>query len=76
MPGYLIEYNRVSRDWRVTSFTGPEGHREALVRRLEIEQTRSSEDWEIVSLNSDSLETVKKTHARYFEGRELDLASA
>lgn len=74
MPGYLVEYNRVSRDWRVTEFPGPDGHREALIKRLAVEKERPSEDWEIVSLNSDSFATVRRTHARYFEGRELSLA--
>lgn len=71
MPGYVVEYNRKSRDWKVTEFPGLEGHRAALHRRVELEVDRTDLDWEIVSLNSDSLETVKKTHARYFEGHEL-----
>lgn len=75
MAGFVIEYNRKSGDWRVTEFGGPEGHREALLRRIELDQTRTDPNWEYVSLNSDSLETVKKTHARYFEGREIQLAS-
>lgn len=71
MPGYVVEYNRKSRDWKVTEFPGAEGHRNALLKRLELEQSRPNADWEIVSLNSDSLGTIKKTHARYFEGHEL-----
>lgn len=74
MPGFVIEYHRKSRDWRVTEFGGPQGHREALRRRLELEPRRQSDDWEIVSLNSDSLATIQSTHARYFEGRELQSA--
>jgi hypothetical protein len=71
MPGFVVEYNRKSRDWRVTSFEGPDGHRAAMRRRIELEESRLDDDVEIVSLNSDSLETVRRTHARYFEGREL-----
>lgn len=75
MSGFLIEYNRKSGDWRVTEFAGPEGHRLALLRRLELDQSRTDENWEYVSLNSDSLDTVKKTHSRYFEGREIHLVA-
>lgn len=71
MSGFVIEYNRRSGDRRVTEFAGSEGHRQALLRRLELERERSNLDWEIVSLNSDSLETVKKTHSRYFSGRAI-----
>ncbi len=71
MPGFVVEYNRHSRDWRVTEFPGADGHRAAFQRRLELEKSRENDDWEIASLNSDSLETIKKTHARYFEGKEL-----
>jgi len=71
MSGFLVEYHRKNQEWKVTEFPGENGHREALVKRIELESSRPSEDWEIVSLNSDSLETIKKTHARYFEGKEL-----
>lgn len=71
MSGFVIEYNRRSGMRRVTNFIGAEGHREALLRRLELEKSREDEDWEIASLNSDSLETLMKTHARYFKGEEL-----
>lgn len=71
MPGYVIEYHRPSGDRRVYEFPGETGHQEALQFRLRLEDERVDEDWEIASLNSDSLDTVKKTHARYFRGREL-----
>jgi hypothetical protein len=76
MPGYVIEYNRITGDRTVLEFPGPSGHREALLARLRIEKERPSEDWEIVSLNSDSLETVKKTHSRYFTGKQVAQMSA
>ncbi|MDT0116405.1 hypothetical protein Q9R20_05315 [Microbacterium sp. PRF11] len=71
MAGFVIEYNRRSGERRVHTFPGEDGHREALRRRFELEETRESEDWEIVSLNSDSIETVQRTHARYFERDRL-----
>ncbi|NQX34568.1 hypothetical protein [Herbiconiux sp. VKM Ac-2851] len=71
MPGFVIEYHRRSGVWSVQEFSGPEGHKAALLERLEREDRRVDEDVEIVSLNSDSLSTIKKTHARYFTGREL-----
>jgi len=74
MPGFVIEYHRPSGDRRVYNFPGVTGHRDALRYRLELEDQRVDEDWEIASLNSDSLETLKKTHARYFVGRELQSA--
>lgn len=70
MPGFLVIYNRKSRDWSVQEFDGADGHKAALLRRLELEHDRTDQDVEIASLNSDSLETVKKTHSRYFEGAE------
>jgi len=69
--GFVIEYNRRTQDWSVTEFLSDTGHREALRLRLERERNRTDEDIEIVSLVSDSLQTIQKTHARYFVGREL-----
>jgi hypothetical protein len=71
MPGFVIEYNRRSRDYKVTTFDGERGHRDAFDLRLQLEADREDSDVEIVSLTSDSLETVKKTHSRYFSGRQL-----
>lgn len=66
MPGFVIQYNRRTRANTVTSFTAPDGHREAFKERLRLERENQDPDVEIVSLGSDSLETVKKTHSRYF----------
>ena len=74
MPGFVVEYNRKSSEWKVTEYPGADGHREALLRRLQLEAERTDPNWEIASLNSDSLETIKRTHARYFEGHELQSA--
>lgn len=68
MAGYVIKYNRVTGERIVREFPGRQGHRDALVLRLKLEKERENRDWEIVSLNSDSLETVQKTHSRYFTG--------
>lgn len=76
MSGYVIEYNRLTGDRKVIEFQGAFGHRDALLARLRIEKERPSGDWEIVSLNSDSLETVKKTHSRYFTGKQVAAMSA
>jgi hypothetical protein len=71
MAGFLIEYNRRTSDWSVTQFLSDTGHRDAMKLRLERERLRTDADVEIVSLVSDSLETIQKTHSRYFAGREL-----
>jgi hypothetical protein len=71
MPGFVVEYNRKSSEWKVTEFPGELGHRDALLKRIELENERTDTDWEIASLNSDSLDTIKRTHARYFKGQEL-----
>lgn len=68
MNGFVVEYNRRTREVRVTPFLGPEGHRAALKRRLQLEAERTDLEWEIASLASDSMETVRHTHSRYFEG--------
>lgn len=72
MTAFVIEYNRKTADRTVTSFPpGVEGRRAAMRRRLELEKTRTDTDVEIVSLVSDSIETLRRTHSRYFQGREL-----
>lgn len=54
--GLLDRVQPCARDWSVTQFLSDTGHRDAI---------------EVVSLVSDSLETIKKTHSRYFADREL-----
>jgi hypothetical protein len=76
MPGFVIEYNRITGDRLVTEYPGADGHRAALLRRLELEKSRPSAEWEIISLNSDSLDTVRKTHSRYFTGHAVHKMSA
>lgn len=71
MSGYVIQFDRRTGDRIVAEFEGVDGPRRALDQRLALESQRASDDWEIVSLNSDSLATVQKTHSRYFTGHEL-----
>lgn len=68
MPGYVIEFNRHTRERRVTEFHTP---REAMQRRLELESRRTDPNMEIAAMISDSLETLQRTHSRYFTGKEL-----
>lgn len=74
MPGFVIEYHRPTGTRRVHQFLGSNGHRDALEYRLELELERTDKDWEIASLNSESLDMLMRTHRRYFEGHELQSA--
>lgn len=71
MAGFVIQYHRSSGNRIVTEFEGVSGSRKALLERLRLERERPSNDWEIVSLNSDSLETIEMTHSRYFRGHSV-----
>jgi len=71
MSGFVIKYNRLTGERFVREFPGPKGHREAMQMRLRLEKERESRDWEVVSLSSDSLATVQKTHSRYFTGHPV-----
>jgi hypothetical protein len=75
MPGYLILYRRHSGERQVIEFGGPGGHREAVNMRLRLEAEKrfAGENIEIAAISSDSIETVRSTHSRYFEGDEVDL---
>jgi hypothetical protein len=65
--GFVIEFDRSTGDRRVTEFANPH---EAMEHRLQLEAARLNEDIEIVALISDSLETLQRTHSRYFTGEE------
>lgn len=75
MSGFVIVYHRPTGAHQVHEFPGPNGHREAMVYRLQLERERLDADVEIASLNSDSIETVMKTHSRYFAEPRLASAS-
>lgn len=67
MTAFVINFNRRTGEVEVTSFAEPGGHRAAILERLRREAERDDPDLEVVSLISDSLETVKQTHGRYFD---------
>ncbi len=66
MTAFLITYHRRTGAVNVTEYQGSDGRRQAMRERFRLEAERVDPDIEIVSLNSDSLETVKQTHSRYF----------
>lgn len=68
MTGFLVEYHRPSGDWSITEFPGERGRAEALRESFELERSRANTDYEIAVLATDSLETLKRTHSRYFNG--------
>ncbi|HET6734557.1 hypothetical protein [Mycobacterium sp.] len=68
MPSFVVEFNRHTRDRRVTEFASPH---EAMEYRLKLESTRTDEAVEIAALFSKSREALERTHSRYFTGKEL-----
>ena len=70
MTGFLIEYHRPSGDWSLRSFLGENGYRCAMEDSFVLERARSSEDFEVAALASDSIETLRATHSRHFRGTE------
>ena len=66
MPGFVIQYNKRTGARNVTEYLGSDGHRLALRERLRLERETNNPDIEIVSLVGRSLDTIKKTHSRYF----------
>ncbi|WP_136518405.1 hypothetical protein [Cellulomonas telluris] len=66
MTAFVIAYNRRTGERKVEEYAGPGGYREAFERRLRIEGS-ADPDVEVVSLVSDSLATIKRTHSRYFQ---------
>ncbi len=68
MSGFLLVYHRRSgRLETIEQFTGPTGAQDALRARISRESEIDDPDVEVVALNSDSEETLRRTHARYFE---------
>ena len=66
MSSFVVIYDRRTGKSEVRSHSGPQAHREAFRERLALEAQNHNPDVEIVSLISDSLETIKRTHSRYF----------
>ncbi len=67
MQSFVIEFNRHTRERTVHAMATP---REAIEYRLRLEQNREDSNIEIVVLTSASLETLERTHSRYFTGKE------
>ncbi|KAB1640571.1 hypothetical protein [Gulosibacter chungangensis] len=74
MSSFLIVYNRRSGHVKMRRFDGKSAAREALLERFRLEKSIEDPDVEVVALNSDSEETVRKTHSRYFQRENLDAA--
>lgn len=70
MSGFLIEYHRPTGDWSVQEFPGGSGRAEALEASFRMEKRRANSDYEIAVLTTDSIETLRSTHSRYFSGNE------
>ncbi|MFT3660912.1 MAG: hypothetical protein QM809_05815 [Gordonia sp. (in: high G+C Gram-positive bacteria)] len=68
MQSFVIEFNRRTRERRVTEFTSAQ---EAMRHRLELEKSRTDLDIEIAALTASSYEGLQRTHSRYFTGAEL-----
>lgn len=63
MTSFVIEYHRLSGELSVTPFSNP---REASEERFRRNQNRASSDIEVVTVTTDSLESLKRSHSRYF----------
>ncbi|WP_157116417.1 hypothetical protein [Nocardia vaccinii] len=72
MAGFLVIYEPETGDYQVIEYSGDTGQRAALQKRLKLESERrfEGESIEITALSADSLDSIKKTHARYFKGRQ------
>lgn len=66
MSSFVIQYNRRTGEVHVQEFKGTHANRQGIQRRVELERERTDKSVEIVSLVSDSLEMIRKTHSRYF----------
>ena len=67
LPAFVVEYNRRTRVRHVTEFGSS---REAMDHRLALEADRTDLNIEIATVSSKSLDTLKQTHSRYFNGEE------
>lgn len=65
---FVIEFNRRTRTRRVREL---DDARAAIQYRLQREGERSDPDVEIVALTSTSLESLQRTHSRYFTGEDI-----
>lgn len=63
MPGFVIQYNRKTGKVQYAQFPDL---RTATKKRMQLEQQRTDDDVEIISVTGDSLAEIESTHARYF----------
>lgn len=79
MVGIMIRYNRRTGDRIVREYLGENGYKDAVRNRLFLRNasiSSSADDLETVVIGADSLATVKRTHSRYFSGRDITSAVA
>lgn len=63
MPGFVIEYHRRTGEMSLTEYAGI---REATKERRRRDRLRANTDVEIVSVGAPDLETLRRSHSRYF----------
>jgi len=63
MPGFVIKYNRKTGKVQYAQYPNL---RTATQKRMQLEQERTDEDIEIVSVTGASLSEIESTHSRYF----------
>lgn len=63
MTSFLIEYNRITGSVSVSDY---DNRSDAIRERLKRSREIRDENIEIVSVNTDSRETLRRSHARYF----------
>lgn len=70
MENFIIIYSRKSGESRITQF---HDSTQTIRERLRLEAEISDPDIEIAHISAPSLESLKKSHSRYFMGKiELD----
>lgn len=74
MPGFVIEYSRSTGECKVTPYLQENGSELAFDDRMERESRNKNPDVEIVSIIGKSLETIQRTHARYFMRENFQVA--
>jgi hypothetical protein len=67
LQNFVIEFDRRSGDRHVTEVEIPHL---AMELRLQLEAAQVDKNIEIAALSSTSLETLQRTHSRYFMGKE------
>lgn len=74
MVGAIIRYNRLTGDRVVRVYEGPDGYRQAVRDKQFLSHVATDGNtgpWELVVLGSDSMDTLKLTHSRYFSGHDI-----